>query len=108
MQTIKIGRTTYKLNDARDIYAQHAKCTGKHKRVKSKGAEKRRYPAFYDGMSTSEYVGQYFDLNTYKPGQRSPYGMPYGPDVDVEALFMPLNDAPATVYTGEDMYEVTA
>jgi len=106
MQTIKIGRTTYKLNDARDIYAAHAKCTGKHKIVKSKGAEKRRYPAFYDGMSTSEYVNQYFDLNTYKSGQRSPYNMPYGPDVDVNALFAPLNDAPATVYTGEDTHEL--
>ena len=105
MQTIKIGRTTYKLNDARDIYAQHAKCTGKHKRVKSKGAEKRRYPVFYDGMSTSEYVGQYFELNTRGPGR---HNTPYGPDVDVNALFAPLNDAPATVYTGDDTYEVTA
>jgi len=107
MQTIKIGRTTYKLNDARDIYAQHAKCTGKHKRVKSKGAEKRRYPVFYDGMSTREYVGLYFDLNCQKGG-RQPSGMPYGPDVDVNALFAPLNDAPAAVYTGEDTYEVLA
>jgi len=105
MQTIKIGRTTYKLNDARDIYAAHAKCTGKHKRVKSKGAEKRRYPAFYDGMSTREYVGMYFDLNCQKGG-RQPYGMPYGPDVDVNALFAPLNDAPAAVYTGEDTHEL--
>ena len=103
MQTIKIGRTTYKLNDARDIYAAHAKCTGKHKRVKSKGAEKRRYPAFYDGMSTSEYVSQYFELNTRGPGR---HNTPYGPDVDVNALFAPLNDAPATVYTGDDTHEL--
>tara|TARA_R110000868_G_scaffold189775_3_gene433332 strand:+ start:2151 stop:2474 length:324 start_codon:yes stop_codon:yes gene_type:complete len=106
MQTIKIGRTTYKLNDARDIYAQHAKCTGKHRIVKSKGAEKRRYPAFYDGMSTREYVGLYFELNTYISGRRAPYGMPYGPDVDVEALFEPLNIASATVYTGKDTHEL--
>jgi hypothetical protein len=105
MQTIKIGRTTYKLNDARDIYAAHAKCTGKHRIVKSKGAEKRRYPAFYDGMSTREYVGLYFELNSRGPGR---HDTPYGPDVDVNALFAPLNDAPATVYTGEDMYEVIA
>ena len=102
MQTIKIGRTTYKLHDARDIYAQHAKCTGKHRIVKSKGADKRRYPAFYDGMSTREYVGLYFELNTYQPGRRAPYG----PDVDVEALFAPLNGAPAAVYTGEDTHEL--
>ena len=103
MQTIKIGRTTYKLNDARDIYAAHAKCTGKHRRVNSKGAEKRRYPAFYDGMSTSEYVNQYFELNTRGPGR---HNTPYGPDVDVNALFAPLNDAPATVYAGEDTHEL--
>jgi hypothetical protein len=105
MQTIKINRTTYRVNDARDIYAAHAKCTGKHKIVKSKGAEKRRYPVFYDGMSTREYVGLYFELNTYQPGRRAPHNMPYGPDVDVKALFEPLNDAPATLYTGEDLYE---
>jgi hypothetical protein len=103
MQTIKIGRTTYKLNDARDIYAAHAKCTGKHKIVKSKGAEKRRYPVFYDGMSTREYVGQYFELNSRGPGK---HNTPYGPDDDVNALFAPLNDAPATVYTGEDTHEL--
>jgi hypothetical protein len=102
MQTIKINRTTYRVNDARDIYAAHAKCTGKHKIVKSKGAEKRRYPVFYDGMSTREYVGLYFELNTRGPGR---HDTPYGPDVDVNALFEPLNDAPATLYTGEDLYE---
>jgi hypothetical protein len=105
MQTIKINRTTYRVNDARDIYAAHAKCTGKHKIVKSKGAEKRRYPVFYDGMSTREYVGLYFELNTYQPGRRAPHNMPYGPDMDVNALFEPLNGAPATLYTGEDSYE---
>jgi hypothetical protein len=105
MQTIKIGRTTYKLNDTRDICAAHAKCTGKHKIVKSKGAKKRRYPAFYDGMSTREYVGLYFELNSRGPGR---HDTPYGPDVDVNALFEPLNGAPATVYTCEDMYEVIA
>jgi hypothetical protein len=102
MQTIKINRTTYRVNDARDIYAAHAKCTGKHKIVKSKGAEKRRYPVFYDGMSTREYVGLYFELNTRGPGR---HNMPYGPDVNITALFEPLNDAPATLYTGEDSYE---
>ena len=44
MNTITIGRTTYKLRDTSTIFADHAKCTGKHKIVKSKGGEKRQYP----------------------------------------------------------------
>ena len=52
---ITIGKTTYKT--ARDgIMAHHAKCTGKHKPVKSKGAVKRFYPPFGATMSTAEYV----------------------------------------------------
>ena len=40
MKTVTIGRTAYKINDARDIFAEHAKCTGKHRTVKSKGPER--------------------------------------------------------------------
>lgn len=59
MQTIKIGRTTYKLRDTSTIFADHAKCTGKHKPVKSKGGEKRIYPQDGASMSTAEYVAVY-------------------------------------------------
>jgi len=63
MQTIIIGRTTYTLRDTSTIFADHAKCTGKHKPVKSKGAEKRIYPQGGASMSTAEYVAAYQSLN---------------------------------------------
>ena len=62
MQTVKIGKTTYTTNRA-DIFAHHAKCTGKHKPVKSKGAIKRFYPPFGATMSTADYVAAYERLN---------------------------------------------
>lgn len=59
---IIIGKTTYKT--ARDgIMAHHAKCTGKHRKLKSKGAEKRFYPPHGASMSTAEYVAAYETLN---------------------------------------------
>lgn len=59
---ITIGKTTYKT--ARDgIMAHHAKCTGKHKPVKSKGAIKRLYPLDGANMTTAQYVAAYETLN---------------------------------------------
>jgi hypothetical protein len=59
---ITIGKTTYKT--ARDgIMAHHAKCTGKHKPVKSKGAIKRLYPLDGANMTTAQYVAAYERLN---------------------------------------------
>ena len=62
---ITIGKTTYKTNRT-DIFGLHAKATGKHKPVKSKGAEKRFYPVFGATMSTAEYVQAYETLNSKK------------------------------------------
>jgi hypothetical protein len=62
MQTVTIGKTTYRTHRS-DIFALHAKCTGKHKPVKSKGAVKRFYPPFGATMSTAEYVAAYETLN---------------------------------------------
>jgi len=62
MRIITIGKTTYKTNRD-DIMAAHAKCTGKHKIVKSKGAEKRFYPVYQAETSTAEYVAKYEKLN---------------------------------------------
>jgi len=62
MQTVKIGNTTYKTNQS-DVFAHHAKCTGKHKPMKSKGAVKRFYPPHGASMSTAEYVAAYERLN---------------------------------------------
>ena len=65
MQTITLGKTRYTTNRA-DIFAHHAKCTGKHKRVKSKGAERRAYPVFVADMSTADYAAAYEHLNHAK------------------------------------------
>jgi len=62
MQTVKIGNTTY-ITSRADIFAHHAKCTGKHKPMKSKGGVKRFYPPFGATMSTADYVAAYESLN---------------------------------------------
>ena len=60
---ITIGKTTYKTSRT-DIFAHHAKCTGKHKPVKpKKSIEKRVYPIYREGMSTAEYVAWYENVN---------------------------------------------
>lgn len=64
MRIITLGKTRYTVRDDRtDIMAAHAKCTGKHKVVKSKGAEKRFYPVYSADMSVAEYVATYEKLN---------------------------------------------
>ena len=63
MQTITLGKTRYTTNRT-DIFAHHAKCTGKHKRVKSKGPERRVYPSVF--ISTADYVASYERLNQAK------------------------------------------
>jgi len=65
MRTITLGKTIYK-TDRDDILAMHAKCTGKHKIVKSKGAEKRIYPQHWAGDSTADYVRAYETANHAK------------------------------------------
>jgi len=62
MQTIKLGKTLY-VTRRDDILAHHAKCTGKHKPVKSKGTVKRFYPLYGTTMSTADYVAAYETLN---------------------------------------------
>ena len=62
---ITIGKTIYKTNRT-DIFGLHAKATGKHRKLKSKGAEKRFYPVFDATMSTADYVQAYETLNAKK------------------------------------------
>jgi hypothetical protein len=62
---ITIGKTTYKTARV-DIFAHHAKCTGKHRKLKSKGAEKRLYPPLGARMTTAAYVAAYEALNAKK------------------------------------------
>jgi len=65
MQTIILGKTRY-VTMRDDILTHHAKCTGKHKPVKSKGAEKRLYPPHGASMTTADYVAAYEALNAKK------------------------------------------
>lgn len=62
---ITIGKTTYKTNRS-DVFAHHVKCTGKHRKIKSKGAESRQYPVMGAIMTTAEYVAEYERLNAKK------------------------------------------
>lgn len=105
MKTLKIGRTAYKVNDARDIYAEHAKCTGKHKIVKSRGGELRRFPPYWDGMSTAEYVDRYYRLNSNRLSFPTGKGAPYGNEHTLTGFYEDLNTAPAANYTEGDVYE---
>jgi len=105
MKTIKIGRTAYKVNDARDIFADHAKCTGKHRTVKSKGAELRRFPDYWDGMSTADYVAMYYGLNSSGRSFPTAKGAPYGSHNTLTGFYENLNTAPAATYTEGDLYE---
>lgn len=63
MKTITLGRARYTVRDDRDIMGDLMKITGKHKPVKSKGPERRLYPADGASLSTAAYVAQYYGLN---------------------------------------------
>ena len=77
MQTIKHGRATYKISDSRqDFMSAIWKCTGKHRRVKSKGPERRIYPPDGATQSTADYVAAYEACNSgrWPRGVGAPYG----------------------------------
>lgn len=77
MQTIKHGRATYKISNARqDFMSAILKCTGKHRRVKSKGPERRIFPPYGATMSTADYVRAYEIANSgrWQRGVGAPYG----------------------------------
>lgn len=63
--------------------------------------EKRLFPRWHAGMSTAAYVREYFGENTRR------YAKVHAFDdyVDHLALYAPLNEAPATVYTELDTVE---
>jgi hypothetical protein len=101
MNTITIGRTTYKLRDTSTIFADHAKCTGKHKIVKSKGNEKRVFPTNGARMSTADYVFTYFRLNPHAYTGANKDGF----YEEIAAFFQPLA-AHISQPQGEDTFEV--
>ena len=94
MKTITLGKTLYTVRDDRDMFAHHAKCTGKHRRVKSKGAEKRDYPVYSTGDSTADYVRAYEALNVKRKI------LPWD--------WLQLRDAPCLAPVGEDSYSEVA
>jgi hypothetical protein len=106
MKTVTIGRTAYKINDDRDIFAEHAKCTGKHKTIKSRGAELRRFPDYWADMSTADYVAMYYGLNSTARRFPSAKGAPYGTGNTLTGFYENLNQAPAALYSGGDTHEI--
>jgi hypothetical protein len=77
MQTIKLNRATYTIADSRqDFMSAILKCTGKHKRVKSKGPERRIFPPYGATQSTADYVAAYEACNSgrWPRGGGAPYG----------------------------------
>ena len=105
MLKMRLGRTIYIVNDdhAGAVMNEHAKCTGKHKIVKSKGAELRRFPDYWADMSTADYVERYYALNSGRGHQGK--GAPYGTGNTLTGFYDNLNEAPTTYYTGDDTYE---
>jgi hypothetical protein len=105
MLKMRLGRTIYIVNDdhAGAVMNEHAKCTGKHKIVKSKGPERRYFPNYWDGMSTADYVAMYYGLNSGR-GQKGK-GAPYGGENTLTGFYDNLNTAPAANYTEGDIYE---
>jgi hypothetical protein len=77
MQTIKHGKATYTIADTRqDFMSAILKCTGKHRRVKSKGPERRIFPPYGATQSTADYVAAYEACNSgrWPRGVGAPYG----------------------------------
>lgn len=105
MLKMRLGRTIYIVNDdhAGAVMNAHAKCTGKHKIVKSKGPERRYFPNYWDGMSVADYVVMYYSLNSGRGHQGK--GAPYGSENTLTGFYDNLNRAPAANYTEGDVYE---
>ena len=103
VKTITLGRARYTVRDDRDIMGDLMKITGKHKPVKSKGPERRLYPADGATLSTAAYVGQYYALNSTRRLFKN-LAAPYG-DANLVGFYEGLSDR-LTVPEGEDSMEV--
>jgi hypothetical protein len=105
MLKMRLGKTIYIVNDdhAGAVMNEHAKCTGKHRTVKSKGPERRCFPVYWDGMSTADYVTRYYALNSGRWPKGK--GAPYGSENTLTGFYEDLNTAPAANYTEGDIYE---
>ena len=102
---LKINGTAYTLASLGRVLAVQAlavKITGKHKPVRSKGAEKRLYPLYGAGMTTADYVRHYYALNSYRKNYITP--PPYGDD-NIKGFYDALSDR-VSVPEGVDSVEV--
>tara|TARA_R110000868_G_scaffold306175_1_gene567225 strand:+ start:2202 stop:2522 length:321 start_codon:yes stop_codon:yes gene_type:complete len=102
MKTITLGRARYTVRDDRQIM-EVLKFTGKHKSVKSKGAERRMYPSEGATLSTAAYVAQYYGLNSERRLFKN-HAAPYG-DANLAGFYEGLSDR-VSVPEGEDSLEV--
>ena len=104
MKKITLHRARYTVRDDRHSFLSDIlKLTGKHKPVKSKGPDRRLYPADGATLSTAAYVGQYYALNSTRrlfKGAAAPYG-----DANLAGFYENLSDR-LTVPEGEDSMEV--
>ncbi len=105
MKTITLGRARYKVRDDRDIMGELLKITGKHRPVKSKGAERRLYPEHGATLSTAAYVAQYYGLNSTRRLFKN-HAAPYGDD-NLAGFYEGLSDR-LSAPQGEDSMEVEA
>ena len=106
MKTITLNRAKYVVRDDRHTFMSDIlKLTGKHKPVKSKGPERRLYPADGATLSTAAYVAQYYALNVTR-GRFNGGGPPYG-DANLVGFYDSLSDR-LSVPQGEDSMEVEA
>ena len=104
MKTITLNRARYTVRDDRHTFLSVIfKLTGKHKPIKSKGPERRLYPADGATLSTAAYVGQYYALNSTRRLFKN-LAAPYG-DANLAGFYDSLSDR-LTVPMGEDSMEV--
>ena len=78
---LKVNGTSYTLASLDRVLAVQAlavKITGKHRPVKSRGADKRSFPQFGADMTTAAYVREYYSLNSNRRNFKTP--PPYGDD----------------------------
>ena len=93
MLNLKINSTTYKLTSLErvlEVQALASKITGKHKPVKSRGADKRLFPVYGETMSPAEYVSQYYVLNSTRRNFKDG-GAPYG-NANLAGFYEGLSD----------------
>ena len=106
MKTITLGRARYTVRDDRHTFMSDIlKLTGKHKIIKSKGAERRLYPTDGASLSTAAYVAQYYALNSTRRLFKD-HAAPYGLD-NLVGFYEGLSDR-LSVPMGEDSIEVEA